>query len=373
MKVSIANIWKNALLVASSIVFFLVLAELALRWGGFESRPTRFGCPHPVLRAIYCPKASATFTRGPYEYTPLINAEGFYDHDYPRVKTPGTERIAVLGDSFAESLYLPLAERFDGIWEARLPAYVHHPVEVINFSVGGNGTWDQWQIYHLITQQYRPDWVVLPFFLGNDVKDNIERLLEGNPNPLRNEYDTDSFKKRFKMVKSGFNDWLWNHFLLYQLLREESTRIRGYFHWSRRPDFMKTPVATTPHTIVTDTRSTYDDVFFWDSAGWSLTRELLRGFQEEVTRQGGQLVVIDFPSLEQVGAQPALPLEEFHHFLDSLHIPHQGLYDFYAAMEASDRTAQFIPEDGHWTRRGHRDVALATLPFLADLLRASGR
>ncbi|MGL5081908.1 MAG: alginate O-acetyltransferase AlgX-related protein [Microcoleaceae cyanobacterium] len=105
------------------------------------------------------------------------NQFGFNDRDYPLQKEPGKFRIVVVSDSFnwaggRERNYTTLLEK----------QFEHHyqipQVDVINTGYPGTHTGEQLAMLKKYGLQYKPDLVVLGFFVGND-------FLDGDPNRKR--------------------------------------------------------------------------------------------------------------------------------------------------------------------------------------------
>ncbi|HCG72140.1 MAG TPA: lipolytic protein G-D-S-L family, partial [Nitrospina sp.] len=59
----------------------------------------------------------------------------------------------------------------------------------INFGVGGTGTWQQSQMFHIKARKYKPDVTVLAFCWCNDVGNNIDKFKSGDRSPLLDEYE----------------------------------------------------------------------------------------------------------------------------------------------------------------------------------------
>ena len=107
-----------------------------------------------------------------------INAAGQRDNiEHSLTKTPGTYRVAILGDSFAEAFQVPLEQSISKRLEKELNScLVGQKAEVINFSVGGYGTQQEILTYRLQVKQYNPDMVILLFYTGNDLYNNHPQL-----------------------------------------------------------------------------------------------------------------------------------------------------------------------------------------------------
>src|SRR5205807_3463916 len=72
-----------------------------------------------------------------------INSDGLRDREHTKTKSPDTFRIAIVGDSYAEALQVPMDDAFWMILENKLRecgAFGGKKIEVINFGVSGYGT-----------------------------------------------------------------------------------------------------------------------------------------------------------------------------------------------------------------------------------------
>jgi lysophospholipase L1-like esterase len=105
-----------------------------------------------------------------------FNAQGMHDTDHAPEKPPGTFRILMLGDSFVQALQVGEAETAHQLLENRLNQASppgRASVEVISAGVVNWGTNQQLVYYREQGQFFRPDLVLLMFYLGNDFQDNL--------------------------------------------------------------------------------------------------------------------------------------------------------------------------------------------------------
>jgi hypothetical protein len=103
------------------------------------------------------------------------NSEGWRDLEHTVKKPEGVFRILVLGDSFMEANSVELNDAFHRRVE-QLARAAGSNTEVINMSVAGYGTLQEYLVYRDIGQLYQPDLVLLAFFDGNDVNNNSFEL-----------------------------------------------------------------------------------------------------------------------------------------------------------------------------------------------------
>ncbi len=97
------------LAVAAGVSAGLLCAEVCLRLAGFRYPNLYREDPHVgyTLR----PGAEGWWEREGKTYV-RINSDGLRDYEHARRKPPGTLRVAVLGDSYAEALQVPMESAF---------------------------------------------------------------------------------------------------------------------------------------------------------------------------------------------------------------------------------------------------------------------
>jgi len=365
-----SNKKSNWLLLLVSVLFTLFVMELVLRFSGLVEMSARFKCFDAVIGKVYCASTEGTFTRAGYSNHLVINADGMVDREYPKIKPEGTLRVALLGDSFAASEYLPTKEKFEGLLEYDLSKQLGQPVEILNFGISAIETWNQLQIFHLGVVKYQPDITFLAFFWGNDIRDNIGQLRAGSPNPLLDEYEAPP-ARRLKEMRKNFNKALWDSSLLYQVARDGYGNLEWSVKRLFKPDYLDqidrviagedngvsvSEIQANANSMV-DTEYDDDDLFFWGSPGWEVTRKLITSLKAEVEAVGSQFVVLHFPSAGLVRSKVPLPHEDFDAFLEQNGIPYISLFHDYNSFGHDELQKHFIPGDGHWTRYGHRYVA----------------
>jgi len=294
--------WKKFVFTLIPLMIFMATLEIILRWT-LPMQGGRVICFAPVLVRVYCPNVAGTVKHG---VRISINSGAMIDREYPVEKTAGTTRVAVLGDSFTAGEAVEMGQRFHDLWEERIPKRTGARAEFLNFAGGGYSTWRQLQMFHLKTVKYKPDITILNLFWGNDIDDNIDRLRNGNYNPLKDEYPEFSLWNRVLVTRKNFNKWLWNRFITYQFVRQRynilEQKVKGWLRRDRKEykkrikEFRKTgvdsesgkiPQGVKPGAMTVDTDSIFDDRFFADSEGMKLTRKLILKLNQEVKAAGG--------------------------------------------------------------------------------------
>ncbi len=115
-----------------------------------------------------------TSLRGEYSAYVKINNKGLRGQAYEYDKPNDVYRILILGDSFTAGLQVPEEKTFAKLLETQLQRrYPQTKFQVINAGVIGYGTDNQLAYFTHEGYKYQPDLVLLAFFTGNDITDNI--------------------------------------------------------------------------------------------------------------------------------------------------------------------------------------------------------
>jgi hypothetical protein len=164
------------LLALGGVLVSLLLGEGVLRLVGFshptwmERDPVRGWALRPGLEGWQTQEGRAHVR---------INSRGLRDREHLLEKPPGTYRIAVLGDSYAEAMQVAQEKTFWAVLEeglATCPALAGRAVEALNFGVSGYGTAQELLTLRHHAWPYSPDLVLLAFLPSNDVSDNSRAL-----------------------------------------------------------------------------------------------------------------------------------------------------------------------------------------------------
>jgi hypothetical protein len=321
---------KLALLLLSLTVGF-ALSEVALRLVGY-SFPTFYTTDQE--RGFRLRPNTAGWYRKEGEAYVRINSAGMRDRDHETAKPPNTFRIAIVGDSYAEALQVPLEQTFWALMEKRLqgcPAVAGRNVEVLNFGVSGYSTAQE-----LITIQrdvfaYSPDVVLLIFTTNNDITDNSRALKRTDEIPyfvFREGHLVldDSFRnsRAFRLRSSIPNQaltWLRDNSRVLQAFHHAQYAFKNYLERRRArsaaasaptpqpernnnsPD--ATQPAVNPEEVGIDNliyRPPLDGV--WEDA-WRVTEGLIVMMRDEVKNHGAQFVVVVGSNSPQVLPDPA--------------------------------------------------------------------
>ena len=106
----------------------------------------------------------------------ITNNLGYVGRDVELEKKDNVTRIAMLGDSMTAALQVDYYNNFSSILENTLntnAAGSGKRFEILNYGIGGTGTFLQYQTYKKNIAPYKPDAVFLIFFTKNDYHDNL--------------------------------------------------------------------------------------------------------------------------------------------------------------------------------------------------------
>jgi hypothetical protein len=294
-----------------------------------------------------------------------INNEGFRDRNHGVAKPPGTFRVVVLGDSNAEAFQVPQEDAFWSVLERRLqscPWLSRRPVEVLNFGLSGFGTTQELLTYEKFARKYRPDIVLLAFFIGNDLRDNVRSLTEAGP-PI-------GIQRPFHVL-SGDELVLDNSFL-------NAGSHAGGVHWfenTRTAQLVRMVASWFKYRSlrVVDARALISPPDAEYAGAWKVTEKLLGRLNAEVKADGARLVVATVSAPAQVDPDPERRARNAtQNSIQDLFYSDKRLYrlsreagfqmiPLAAAMsELAERTKVYFhgfpsttPGVGHWNRRGH--------------------
>ena len=263
-----------------------------------------------------------------------INSAGLRDTEYPRERND-KRRMLVLGDSFGWGYGVEHDERFSEILEAAHPDW-----EIVNASVSGYGT-DQEYLY-LRDQglSYHPD-VVLLLFTRGDLDDNSKSRQHWYNKPQFVVGDSGLELRNVPVPAATLRQVVGRFALgrtylgrgLYGLLEHRVSLLSG---WSPRP------------TGGGGSSGAHDP--------YSVTRRLIAAVDELAASHGARLVVVSVP----MGGLERKVLEDT---CASCEIPYLALD---AAFE-DVRTATRFQHNQHWNAEGHAIAARAIDEFLRSL------
>ena len=272
---------KSVALVVASLLALVLALEIGTRL--LTDVPPVVGERDPVIGKRHRRNYSASIfvEEADREVLLRFNREGFRGADVAYDREPDVRRIAVLGDSFVAAVACD--EENTAVHRLQAVLEESHPSrrwEVLNFGVSGSSTGQELVLYREVVARYRPDLVLLAYYVGNDFSDNSNRM-SSNPR-IYFEIDSrgDLVQVPFSATRRTVSAWLNRHsrFYVWQKQANDVLRARtddGYWIFCTRPGQALEAV-------------------------WELNERLILTLFEEVESRGGRFVLVLFPSGTQV-------------------------------------------------------------------------
>jgi hypothetical protein len=220
---------------------------------------------------------------------------------------------------------------------------------------------------HLRARNYQPDFVVLAFYWGNDVWNNLASRDKGRANPLKDEYTVPTWLMDTRVAHRKIIRWMWNNSAAYQFLDTLKDKIETVSDYKRalQPAQTNAPAAAAPGAAA---EVQYDPGFAWDSEAWDLTRQLILKLKTESEQSGARLLVFHLSTLDQLELPKPLPYAKFRGFLDQHGIAHADAFDTLSVLPPGQRKELYISDRWHLSSRGHQFYAEASLPALKQFI-----
>jgi hypothetical protein len=228
---ALAAYWREALLLAASVIATLMVLEIGYRLYQHQTLPGRlFALVDAEIRADYDARTRHDGTR-PYRsdqhtgYLYAPNFEGRRGHpwhsrwrsnshghvskfEYPRQKPPGEYRIAIIGDSMVANITnnIRWTEALEDLLNAA-PQWRRQAADrftrVINFGVDGMGMVQFAAMVRHHVMPFEPDMVIVNF-----ISDSILRRLRHLPTPPSSSSDRDAYVRNYvKTYVLDHIDW----------------------------------------------------------------------------------------------------------------------------------------------------------------------
>ena len=385
----------NLLLLVGGFILGLLIVEVALRILGY-SEPNLYTTDQ--YRGVALKPGAEGWWRREGEAYIRINSEGLRDREHTKQKPPRTLRIAVLGDSYAEALQVPLEKTFWAVLENRLSAcerLTGQRVEVINFGVSGYGTALELITLRRQVWEYSPDIVVLAFTTGNDISDNSRALKGGEDIPYFIHRDgqlvlDESYlnSRTFRLRQSILNRslrWLRNYSRVAQLAFQAYYAIANRLASGRQQQQGDAQQGTEAGQFAAVFNEPGDPV--WKDA-WQVTEELLLMMRDEVARRNAKFLVVTLSNAVQVNPNPTLR-EEFRKrmkisdlFYPDRRIKALGEREGFHVLNLAPSLQTYAEQhkiflhgfgrtlgNGHWNADGHRVAGEVIAQQLCDCFR----
>lgn len=338
-KINSRSILINLSLIIVSTLFTLVLSEIGLRLFGFSPmyvspERDRFWKYDSVLGWAHQPGQEGIFETPQFRTAVHINENGLRDRPHSYERQDETERVLVLGDSFAWGYGVEELERFSQLLEKSLD------VEVINAGVSGYSTDQELLWYRSEGIKYETDLVIV-VVAGNDVGDNEQQLV-----------NTIYYKPKFvledgQLVATGYPvpKTSPEGRLIYSLSQRSAL---AYFltqrYFDLRSLYRKAKVNSNYESSSASGLST-------ESKSFQLTVALLDKMRNTAEARKAKFMIV---ATDRWWNSPSN--EIYKDFINTLRAEGFLVLDV-ESLPGFNPEKMLIPNDGHWNQSGHEFVA----------------
>ncbi len=291
-------------LVVTGCFVAVVLVEISLRVFGITY--PYFYIPDNLTGYSHKPGGEGLWRKEGESFI-TINSAGLRDREHSLEKSPGTFRIAILGDSYMEALQLPIKQTFWARIEQELsgcPSLDARQIEVVNFGVSGYSTVQELLVLRHKVPPYTPDLVLLALFTGNDIRDNSRELNRDDIRPYFVMEDgrlvlDDSFRgsTEFRLQQLPFSSEAFEASRVLQVFREAKYKLKGYLKEFDHQQRMNGRAGSDIDLDAMVYLAPVDPL--WEQA-WIISEELLLLAKREAERGGSRFLLVSLSNPDQV-------------------------------------------------------------------------
>ncbi|MCG8318727.1 MAG: SGNH/GDSL hydrolase family protein [Cytophagales bacterium] len=333
----LTNLKSNFILLSISTVFALFLGEVMVRLFVVQETKRLATYDHelgwrgkPFGEGVYI-RTKDTIASS-YRYNNL----GFRDDDV-EASNAGGLRIALLGDSFLESLEMDYNRIFHEQFEKALQQKDDPDARVIALGSQGYSTAQELLAFRKYKDLVDPQFVWLLFYTGNDYTDNLRKsfaYLDKEGELVFPENNTGWMKVQYLTFKR----WLYEH--------------------SHAVFFLKNLVESKMNVKIT----TSDKAESGGSSDYKydITRKLILQLNEEVATSGAQFGVVVIPFREDLLKKDGKNVDFIMNICERETI---ACLDLSQSLQASD----YFKHDVHFVERGHDIVAEKLYEFYSTM------
>jgi lysophospholipase L1-like esterase len=309
------------------------------------------------------------------------NRVGMHWREVALRKPENTQRIAFIGDSFTFGMWANHVENsFVGIVDTEMRG---HGFEVLNFGVPGDGLAEAELRLQNSILAYKPDYIVLMFYNGNDLSDTYlgAGKTDCSSGELKKEVIEAKIPPRFRgSWEQVIKTFLDRNLASFRALRLAKERLFAGPHLTEPNTF-----TITPATFKVDDR--FLTPYFWSRTeapplaeqAIAETLRVLDRIRRLCQKHGVELIIMAIPFRGQVYALPeagpgydiALPQRHLEQYAKRENIPYYDLLPPLRSYVAACREAIYVENDIHFNTQGHRIVGELISRFLAGRFKLS--
>jgi len=270
-------------------------------------------------------------------------------------KDKKTTRIAILGDSMTAALQVDWWKNFSSLLDTALAvSQSEKKYQILNFGVGGTGTFLQYQTYKYTVAVQKPDAAVVVFF-ENDFTDNLDRI----------NFDLDNY-----FQAKDRNIWLKNFLLQFDLTRFVFNKLQQNFLFLKILD--KIGVYELNQNLI-DYNQGVDMTKNKDY--YQYTFSIIKKFKEKCDQDQVRfylaLLPLEVNYFSKENCEKMTDYKKLKEFLDQEKINYINLCPLLAEVRSyysKDKYFTFGQGGGHLNELGHKELAKILYQFIKNNL-----
>lgn len=364
---NIKMIANSSLLFVAFLLCLLVSLEISL---SLKESAVRINMPNPHGTGSF--RLKPNFYYKDKEITIQTNSHGMRWREVSINNSAGRKRIAFAGDSFTFGCWVAQTKNtFVGIVDSQLDS---KKFEILNFGVAGYGLDDIRLQVEEEMLKFRPAYIVVVFFNGNDFRDTYLGLNKYNIVDGLTEWSQANLDKKIprEFHKKGYiENRGFARLRSLRLLRGYASKVIGTLLSGKSSDFWY--------------RDDFMSYTFWSQVNYPEVAIKAKGLSlktlDDIRRicefNNIKLIIISLPFREQIYAKKArdkyydisLPQRYIEKYAANYSIPYLDLLLSLRSYIAGNHEDIYFGEDVHLNDRGHYVVGKLITSFLNSKVR----
>lgn len=320
------------------------------------------------------------------------NSFGLLGDQIKRIKSAGTFRVLVLGDSFTEAIQVPQTKNFCARLQSLLAGVGDSPyqtIEVLNAGVSGYSPLNYYLNYVREWHRLKPDLVLVQLFANDVFEDNTARaksILDEEGLPVSTgRYFSEKITRHPPISQEEFN----RNPLSYRLLKFMIERSRFFEYVYVKIYNRQKASKYHQKTIREDQYGTGYQFFILDpehvltkdsvfrERAWGYTQQYLSALKRAVERDGARVAMFYMPTEAQLdlntyGEHISLYITKkmgtfFNDMLAGFSVRNViEFHDLLPVFEQNMSKGLYLNRDGHLTEAGHAVTARSLFLYILD-------
>jgi hypothetical protein len=335
------------------------------------------------------PDYTATLEIDGYEHLVSHNSIGMHDGEHQLLKSENEFRILMLGDSFTRAAHVNETETTHQILEELLnEKIVSKDFEIISAAMSGWGTGQELIYYRKEGRFYQPDMVLLMFYIGNDVIDNL-------PGKALTIDGRNCYAPYFVICDGQLDTRPWHYAPGLEPVMKQCPFGRKILANTLGRIYLSSQLYTKLEPLFAINMQRIDQLPYYPlyipeenelyDYGWELTIALIKQLHQEVINNGSEFAVVlispvevvslsgvspdvvaaTYPSIPEVRKmEPDLPYTELSEKLSQEGINVLNLQPSFIQHFEQTGENLYFPQDKHWNVKGNRFAAKTILEWL---------